>query len=118
MPLAAESILADDWHDILNDVTSALQPYIRELAAAGLPLPSAIPEVEHFNDQIDDDAFAELAWPQCQPPIALLAGEQIEFASKWQDQGWHVITPDEMQAKGTSYLIDQIANGLVGVEQS
>jgi hypothetical protein len=38
-----------------------------------------------------------------------LAGDQISFASQWQQQGWRVITPDELQARGTRYLIDQLA---------
>ena len=85
-----------------------------ELATAGLPLPAAIPEVEHFSDRIDDDAFAELAWPQCKPPLAVLAGEQVHFAGQWQHEGWKIVTPDELQAKGIGYLIDELTNGLKG----
>ncbi len=77
-------------------------------------MPKAIPKVEHFNNQIDDDAFAEMAWPNSKPPIAILAGDQTAFAGQWQKQGWKVFTPDELQAKGISCLIDQLAQSLSG----
>lgn len=81
---------------------------------AGLPVPQAIPQIECFNDQVEDDAFAELAWPKCSPPIAILAGDQTTFVKNWQEQGWKVITPDDLQAKGISYLVDQLAKCLAG----
>ena len=84
------------------------------LAAAGLPVPESLPEVEHFNDHIDDDAFAELSWPRCQPPVCVLAGDQIDFSTRWQEQGWWVLTPDDLQAKGMQPLIDHLVNGLGG----
>jgi DEAD/DEAH box helicase domain-containing protein len=87
---------------------------VLELAAAALPLPAALPKVEYFNEKIDDDAFAEMAWPACSPPIAVLAGDQIDFASAWQQQGWKIMTPDDLQAKGIAYLIDLIATGISG----
>ena len=99
----------------MENVTSGLRPYVQELASAGLPVPEALPEVEHYNEQIDDDAFAELAWPQCQPPVAVLAGEQIDFVRHWQAQGWKVLTPDDLQAKGITYLIDHLAQLFAGV---
>jgi DEAD/DEAH box helicase domain-containing protein len=114
IPLAATTGVPAAWQAVLDEVMPSLRPYIQELAVAGLPVPDALPEVEHFNDQIDDDAFAELAWPQCQPPIALLAGEQIDFATHWQEQGWKVLTPDDLQAKGISYLIDQLVRPCAG----
>ena len=114
IPLEAATAVSDEWQPILDEVMPSLRPYIQELAAAGLPTPGAIPKVEVFNEQIDDDAFAELAWPDCKPPVALLAGDQADFALKWQGQGWKVITPDELQAKGIAYLVDQLAKGISG----
>jgi len=98
----------------MDDVLPSLRPYVQELASAALPLPAALPKVEYFNEQIEDDAFAELAWPDCSPPVALLAGDQADFASAWQQQGWKVVTPDDLQAKGMAHLIDLIANGISG----
>lgn len=108
IPLEAAPDLAAPWADILKQTTSIVRPYADELARAGLPLPGGLPVLEHFNDGIDDDAFAELAWPQCKPPIALLAGEQTEFTSRWQQLGWKVFTPAELQAGGISTLVEQI----------
>ena len=59
---------AGEWQDVLNATTQFLRPYVHELATAGLPVPAAIPEVEHFSEHIDDDAFAELAWPRASLP--------------------------------------------------
>ena len=114
LPLAAVTAVADEWQKIVDQATPSLRPYVQELAAAGLPLPAGLPIVEHFNDDIDDDAFAELAWPQAKPPIALLAGDQEDFASQWQKLGWKVVVPDDLQAKGTAYLVDLILKGIQG----
>ena len=115
IPLEAGVRVADAWQAVLDNVLPSLRPYIQELACAGLPVPETIPVVEHFNAHIDDDAFAELAWPQGHPPIALLAGDQLDFAPQWQHQGWTVVTPDDLQAKGMSTLIDQLARSVTGV---
>ena len=114
LPLEAVEAVSDDWQPVLEDVLPSLRPYVQELASAALPLPNSLPKVEYFNDHIDDDAFAELAWPNCSPPIALLAGDQADFASVWQQQGWKVVTPDDLQAKGVAHLIDLIAKGISG----
>lgn len=114
IPLEAAEAVSDDWQPVLDDVMSSLRPYVQELATAGLPVPAAIPKVEYFNEQIDDDAFAELAWPDGSPPVALLAGDQADFASEWQGQGWKVVTPDDLQAKGITHLIDLIGKGISG----
>jgi DEAD/DEAH box helicase domain-containing protein len=114
LPLAAVTAVADDWQRIVEQVTPSLRPYVLELAAAGLPLPAGLPKVENFNDDIDDDAFAELAWPHAKPPIALLAGDQADFASQWQKLGWKVVVQDDLQAKGTGHLVDLILKGIQG----
>jgi DEAD/DEAH box helicase domain-containing protein len=114
IPLEAATALDEAWQAVLDEVVPSLQPYILELAAAGLPVPESLPQVEHFNDHIEDDAFAELAWPQCQPPICILAGDQTDFSARWQAQGWQVFTPDDLQARGMQPLIDHLATGLRG----
>lgn len=113
-PLVAVQAVSEDWQSVLDDVLPSLKPYINELASADLPMPAGVPEVEYFNDQIDDDVFAELAWPNAEPPVAVLAGEQADFAATWHQQGWMVVTPDDLQAKGTAHLIDLIINGISG----
>lgn len=114
IPLQATTATSDEWRTVLDNVTPSLRSFVQELAMAGLPVPQTIPQIECFNDQIEDDAFAELAWPKCSPPIAILAGDQTTFVKNWQEQGWKVITPDDLQAKGISYLVDQLAKCLAG----
>jgi DEAD/DEAH box helicase domain-containing protein len=117
IPLRAVETVVAEWQDVLKNTTQVLRPYVKELAAAGLPVPAAIPKVEHFSERIDDDAFAELAWPHCKPPLAVLTGDQVDFASKWQGDGWKIFTPDDLPAKGISDLIDQLTKGLKGAGQ-
>ena len=112
LPLQSSVKPDDDWIQISNNVTKSIRQYVLDLAGMGLPAPEALPIVEHYNDNIDDDAFAELAWPQLQPQVALLAGDQVEFAEKWQQLGWKVVVPDDLQAKGVRYLADLIQHGI------
>ena len=114
IPLSAAESAPDEWQTVLDGVMASLRPYVHQLSQAGLAGPGTIPQVEFFNDQIDDDAFAELAWPECDPKIALLAGEQEGFATEWSSQGWKVFTPDDLQVKGVTSLIDQIAKSMKG----
>jgi DEAD/DEAH box helicase domain-containing protein len=102
----------DEWADIIAQTTAAIRPYAEEMARNGLPTPEGLPVVEYFNDAIEDDAFAELAWPDCNPPIAVLSGEQVEFAGQWQKTGWKIFTPDELQVSGVTALIDQIMKSI------
>jgi hypothetical protein len=44
----------------------------------------------------------------------VLAGDQTDFRARWQEQGWEVFTPDDLQARGMQHLIDQLTNGLEG----
>ena len=92
----------------------SLRGYVQEMAASNLPEPAGIPLVEYFNPQSTDDVFAELAWPTCNPPIALLAGEQVSFAEQWQSQGWKIFTPDELQAHGVSSIIEKLLKSIAG----
>lgn len=115
IPLGAATTVSEEWLEIIEQVVPSLRPYIHELAGAGLSAPTAIPKIEHFNEQIEDDAFAELAWTHCNPPIAVLAGDQIHFSAQWQQQGWKVVTPDDLQARGIEYLVELIAKSSGGI---
>ncbi|BBO85595.1 DEAD/DEAH box helicase [Desulfosarcina ovata subsp. sediminis] len=96
--------IAEGWKDVLEETISRLKPVVEALAKAGLP----IPKVEFTNDDIDDDAFAELAWEGGNGKIVILAGDQQGFANQWQNQGWRVTLPDEIEIKGVDWLIDEI----------
>jgi DEAD/DEAH box helicase domain-containing protein len=98
------------WAAVRDQTTVAIRPYIPTLAAAGIPLP----QVEYYPDGFEDDAFAELAWPHLEQPIAVLVGDQATFAGPWQRHGWLVVTPDDLQAKGVGWLMAAIRARLAG----
>jgi DEAD/DEAH box helicase domain-containing protein len=81
------------------------------LVAAGIP----VPRVEYYHDQLADDLFAELAWPDLDQPVAVLVGDQAAFASQWQAGGWLVVTLDDLQATGVTLLVEMISGRVVGV---
>jgi len=110
LSVVAQDKLPGVWQEVMDDVIVSLRPYISALVAAAVP----VPEVEYFNDNIDDDAFAELAWPECTPSVAVLTGDQTDFAGKWQNLGWKVIVLDELQAKGSNWLIKIINKNAKG----
>ncbi len=114
IPQQAATVLQESWKQVLEATTAILRPTVEELAKAGFDGPHATPVVEHFNEQIDDDAFAELAWPALHPPVAVLVGDQAHFASQWQQQGWRVVTPNDLQARGISFLIDILTQAMSG----
>ena len=105
-----EAELPLDWQQVMDETTSMLRPYVSILASAGIGRPS----VEYFNEHIDDDAFAELAWPEGTPPLAVLAGDQVDFAGQWQKLGWKVVTLDDVQVKGGNWLADMVAHSTQG----
>ena len=39
---------------------------------------------------ISQDLYAELAWPQNTPPIAILTGQYRAKSNAWKEQGWKV----------------------------
>jgi len=102
--------MSGPWQEVMEDVIAALRPCVTLLAAADIP----VPVVEHYNDLIDDDAFAELAWPDNSPSVAVLSGDQADFIGKWQKLGWKTIVLDELQAKGNNWLVEIIQNSAKG----
>ena len=106
-PLEASAGLSKEWSEVRSCVCSGLRHLVEEMAASGIS-ESQLPQVEYYNENIDDDAFAEMAWPNCNPPVAVLAGDQESFLSHWQQDGWKVFTPDQLQAQGIAALIEQL----------
>ncbi len=101
--------MSEPWQEVMEDVIAVLRPCVTLLAAADIP----VPVVEHYNDLIDD-AFAELAWPDNSPSVAVLSGDQADFVGKWQKLGWKTIVLDELQAKGNNWLVEIIQNSAKG----
>ncbi len=107
MPFEASAGLPKEWAAVRDNVCSGLRHCTEELAASGLS-EALIPQIEYYNENIDDDAFAEMAWPNCNPPVAVLAGDQESFLKRWQENGWKVFTPDQLQAQGVAALIEHL----------
>ena len=61
IPLEAATALAEAWQAVLDEVVPSLQPYIHELAAAGLPVSESLAEVEHYNDHVPQSAWSNQA---------------------------------------------------------
>lgn len=102
IPVAKDVELDGVWREIEATVCQKVRLYIRELKSAGV----AEPLIEFFNEEVDVDAFAELAWPDAK--VALLVGEQSDFASKWQRAGWRVVVLSELQTKGVGIIVDYL----------
>jgi len=94
LDLSPTIVIPVAWESLLTSVTPSLRRLTHELAERGAPLPLA----EYYLEGIDDEVFAELAWPQADPPVAILAGEQATLAAEWQRQGWRVVTPDDLSS--------------------
>lgn len=108
IPQSGQVLLDAAWAEVVKATITALRPTVEALAKATLTPVIEVPEVEFVNEQIDDDAFAELAWPK--ERVVVLAGEQATHESKWQAQGWRVTTDQQLQARGTTHLINLLRN--------
>ena len=102
--LMPEVSLDDQWQEIVEETLSSLEKLVRRMAAQYCELP----EVEHYSDDLGEEPFAELAWPEASPPVALLVGDQASFATKWRQAGWRVITDSDIQARGEVWCIEQL----------
>jgi DEAD/DEAH box helicase domain-containing protein len=96
--------LSTAWNSIYNEVIPSLKQLVRHLAKTDIP----IPVIEYYQDEIDDDAFAELAWDMVNPKVAILAKDQETFAEKWQQLGWTIILSDEIDIRGIDWLVGKL----------
>ena len=101
---AAKFEMSESWKNVFEDTIPSLKPIVEILAKSDIPVPT----VEYINESIDDDAFAEMAWDLPSKKVAILAGDQIDFANLWQKQGWKVILPSDIEAKGIEWMINEI----------
>ena len=96
--------LSGAWQEVMDNTISVFYPLVETLAKEN----AQIPEVEYYNDAVDPDAFAELAWPDVHPPLAILAGDQVDFSEKWQGDGWKVVVPDDLDINGMEWFVNLI----------
>jgi DEAD/DEAH box helicase domain-containing protein len=116
LDLVSEGALDERWLAIQEEVVVALNPFLMQMAMAGI----AVPDVEVYLSD-SSECFAEIAWrlPAAMGSsnkgvpvgIALLVGDQTSFASEWQQAGWSVITLADVQAKGTAWLLSMLPIG-------
>jgi hypothetical protein len=94
-------VAADPWQEVLADVIASLRPLTAELSRiSGVTVP-----VVAFELEGSDDLVAELAWPDHNPPVAILSGEQFEYASEWEDVGWKAIESSSLIQAGLGQLM-------------
>ena len=94
----------EPWQQVLEDTVESLKPAVEAFAKSGLP----VPEVEYYNEEIDDDAFAEMAWNSGENKVAILAGEQVGFADAWRSQGWKIFLLSDIEENGVKEIANQI----------
>ena len=112
LPFATAQVTGDRWKSVMKEVTQEVRPYVQELAALDGEDKLPLPEIEFFNNDVDEDAFAEIAWPTLKTRVAVLTGDQATFQRKWQDSNWRVIVPQDLQARGVQYLYEVIQQGI------
>jgi DEAD/DEAH box helicase domain-containing protein len=111
LELAVTGMLSGAWKKAIEETVSSLEPFVKALAAAA----RMVPEVEYYSDDVGDELFAELAWPDLKKPVAVLAGDQASFAEKWQTMGWIVCTDSDLKAKGWQWMIELLPEAAEGV---
>lgn len=96
--------LTGEWEEVIGEAAGSLDPLIRAMASAGCN----IPEVAYESEEVSQDAFAELAWPDGEQPIVLLIGDQGFFSEKWSAAGWKVVTDKDVMALGNAGIVAQL----------
>lgn len=79
----------DAWKIVRANISPHFYPLASALRKAKIPPP----ETEYFLPK-EDNLFAEMAWPQAIPPVAILNQEQIVDVEKWKKNGWRVPSID------------------------
>jgi DEAD/DEAH box helicase domain-containing protein len=101
------------WQSVIEDVISTVRPWavaLAEEASDSVNDEISVPEVEVYLNEDGEDCFAEMAWPDHQPPIAILAGDQSDLTDRWRAEGWHVVTTTELQSNGIAELLTRLRN--------
>ena len=99
-----------EWVNVRNNVTSSLRAIVLRLHREHIQ----VPHTEYYNENVDEEACAEMAWSEVTPPISILDGEQSSFVEKWQKCGWKAITSDDIKIKGLEWLIEQLPTEMDG----
>ena len=104
LPLEAKPAIEKKWEAVLADVIGSARRVATGLAAAGVPAPVVAFELAEAGG----DAVAEMAWPQLEVPVAVLAGDQESLADAWRAQGWEVFGLENLVEEGLAALIARL----------
>ncbi len=104
LDVSITSVITADWGEVVASVVASLIPLAKMLAVSCC----AVPVVEYYDDDLEDELFAEMAWPDSVPPVAVLTGDQSCFAGVWQNAGWVIVTDKDIQAKGLAEIASMI----------
>jgi DEAD/DEAH box helicase domain-containing protein len=94
--------LSIEWEDLIESCASSLETFIRTIAVRECTLP----ETEYYSDDLPDDAFAELAWPE--DLVVFLMGDQVSYCSKWGDAGYQIYTDQDIHALGINEIVNRL----------
>lgn len=106
------NLVIDPWQEVFADVVASLQQLTVEMSR----IPGLTSPVVAFELEGSDDLVAELAWPDHNPPLAILTGGQFEYASEWENDGWKTIDGRALVQTGLGPLIDFL--GLIACKDS
>lgn len=83
------------WTKVIRYVQASYRGLSQRLAEANVPVP-----IVGFELIVADDVagMAELAWPDSQPPVALVIGGATADAVAFRDEKWSVIDADDPTA--------------------
>ena len=110
LPLDLGQGLSSEWDEVLEETISSMDALVRAMASAAC----ALPEVGYEDESIADDALAEFAWPECDPPVVLLIADQMHQHAKWNKAGWKVFTEQDSETLGLQGLAHAIASATNG----
>lgn len=84
-----------------------LYPLVSALEESGVPAP----ESEYYLPGEEGYLFAEFAWPEASPPVAILSEEQMAYSEKWTSRGWKIpgpgLTIEKIVAGVRHYVLGQ-----------
>ncbi|MFZ2236846.1 MAG: 3'-5' exonuclease, partial [Dokdonella sp.] len=77
----------DRWDLVVGNASASAVPILERLRAQKYPPP----QVGHFIQRESRKIFAEFAWPDELPPMAILTGPHAAYANDWRDLGWQIV---------------------------
>lgn len=89
LPLMVKKKNMNPWAVVRANVSDSLHELAFALESAGI----SVPYTEYYLPGEDDELYAEMAWPEATPPVAILHNSQERYSDVWKNQGWRVPSP-------------------------